>query len=129
MNAGQQILEWARQHGYTLAQMAEALGYPQQTLSWALHLNRITSRLADALFEHFGLRVAPTAVSPHEGEGRAKAPETSESQDPPYTEPGPDEAGGIAEPQPDAYPQEENPLDAYRREVRRILDKSRCRDI
>ncbi len=128
MHAGKQVLEWARQHGYTTAQIADELGYPHHTLSQALELNRITPRLASALFERYGLRVA--ATSPDEDERRPEAPETSGSQDPPYTEPSADaEAGGIAEASPDTYSQEAEPLDAYRREVRRILDKSRCRGI
>lgn len=46
MHAGQHVFEWARQNGYTVAQMAKELGYPPHTLSQALQLNQITPRLA-----------------------------------------------------------------------------------
>ncbi len=132
MHAGQHVFEWARQNGYTVAQMAKELGYPPHTLSQALQLNQITPRLAQLLFERFGLRVPSNATSSGEREEDIESSDPSGRRDTPYeaSEPAP-EAEGVAEAQSDAYrqEQEEAPLDMYRREVKRILDKSRCRDI
>jgi hypothetical protein len=68
MNDGCRILEWARQNRHTLTWVAEKIGYSRQALSEALHTNRMSPRLAAALFEHFSLRVAPTDGSLESGE-------------------------------------------------------------
>ena len=68
MNDGCRILEWARQNRHTLTWVAERIGYSRQALSEALHNNRISPRLAAALFEHFGLRIAPTDGPTESGE-------------------------------------------------------------
>lgn len=60
MNDGCRILEWARQNRHTLTWVAERIGYSRQALSEALHNNRISPRLAAALFEQFSLRISPT---------------------------------------------------------------------
>ena len=57
MNDGYRILRWAQQNQHTLTWMAEKLGYSRQALSESLHNNRISPRLAEALFDHFALRV------------------------------------------------------------------------
>jgi hypothetical protein len=57
MNDGYRILRWAQQNQHTLTWMAEKLGYSRQALSESLHHNRISPRLAEALFNHFALRV------------------------------------------------------------------------
>ncbi len=130
MNPGDQILEWARQNGYTIPQIADELGYSHQALTDALERNQITPQLARALFERYQVRVAPTVASAAEDAGQPTAPETSEGQDPAYTAPKSDtKVGDIAEAQPNTYPPETDRLEKYRQEVRRILDKSRCRGI
>ncbi|MDH3602391.1 MAG: hypothetical protein OEU26_22480 [Candidatus Tectomicrobia bacterium] len=68
MNDGCRIQEWARQNRHTLTWVAEKIGYSRQALSEALHNNRISPRLAAALFEHFSLRVAPADGSPVPGD-------------------------------------------------------------
>jgi hypothetical protein len=57
MDDGYRILRWAQQNQHTLTWMAEKLGYSRQALSESLHHNRISPRLAEALFDHFALRV------------------------------------------------------------------------
>jgi transcriptional regulator with XRE-family HTH domain len=71
MNDGCRILEWARQNRHTLTWVAERIGYSRQALSEALHNNRISPRLAAALFAHFSLRIAPT-------DGSAESDETGQ---------------------------------------------------
>lgn len=60
MEQGHRVLLWAQQNEYSLASMAETMGYDEQTLSDALHNDRISPELAEALFLHFGLRVLIT---------------------------------------------------------------------
>ncbi len=57
MTEGNRVLAWAHQKGYTLTWLADQLGYTRQQLSHSLNNNQISRHLADALFEHFGLRV------------------------------------------------------------------------
>ena len=105
MDSGQQILRWADQHGYTLAQIAEEIDYPLDLLSEALTNNLVTPRLASALRERFGLNVIPTAVS--EEDPTAEGEEGPENT--PRTEPGNER------------------LEADRQEMRRLSRKWRCR--
>ena len=60
MDQGQRVLLWAQQNLYSLASIAATIGYDEQTLSAALHSNRISPELAEALLLHYGLRVLVT---------------------------------------------------------------------
>ncbi len=66
---GERVLDWIRDNRHTLTWVAERLGYARQTLSQSLHRNHISPRLAEALFEHFGLRVRSTDETPKPAEG------------------------------------------------------------
>ncbi len=63
MEQGRRVLQWAHQHGYSVEWIAEQIGYSHELLSRALHRDRITQALADALFKRFGLRVYATTSS------------------------------------------------------------------
>ena len=78
MNDGDRIRLWIRENGHTVSEVAEKLGYSRQALSSALNQNRISLQLAEALYEHFWLRVMVTteqedtseAPPPHGRRGR-----------------------------------------------------------
>ncbi len=60
MEQGNRVLQWAHQHGYSIAWIAEQIGYPPGALNRALQQDRISQEMADALQKRFGLRVYPT---------------------------------------------------------------------
>lgn len=60
MDQGYRILQWAEQNLYSLAPIAETIGYDEQGLSTALHNNQISPELAEAFLRHVGLRVRIT---------------------------------------------------------------------
>jgi hypothetical protein len=74
MDDGYRILQWAQQNQHTLTWMAEKLGYSRQALSESLHHNRISPQLAEALFDHFALRVMKdgTLTDQENSSGHAK---------------------------------------------------------
>lgn len=68
MDEAYRISEWMRQHGYTLTWVAEHLGCAPEALSKALDTHCISHPLADALYEHFGLRVMTAGALPVQGD-------------------------------------------------------------
>ena len=61
MDDGKRILNWIKENGHTVDAVAEKLGFSRQAVSSALNQNRISVQLADALYEHFWLKVTVTA--------------------------------------------------------------------
>jgi hypothetical protein len=68
MDEEYRISEWMRQHSYALAWVAEHIGCSPEALSKALDTHCISHRLADAFYEHFGLRVISTGARPVRGD-------------------------------------------------------------
>ncbi|ETW91971.1 MAG: hypothetical protein ETSY2_55100 [Candidatus Entotheonella gemina] len=56
------MLQWAHQNQYSIAWIAEQIGYAPEDLSRALHRDLITQELSDALMQRFGLRVSPSVA-------------------------------------------------------------------
>ena len=69
MNDGERVLQWIRDNGHKVGEIAQILGYSRTALSTALHRNQISDKLAGALYEHFYLRVTPTPRSSRTGRG------------------------------------------------------------
>ncbi len=62
MDEAHRILEWMRQNDYELKWLAECIDFSSDAFSQALTTNHISHRLADALYEHFGIRIIPDGV-------------------------------------------------------------------
>lgn len=81
MDDGHRVLHWIEENGHTVGDIAALLGYSRQTLSTSLNQNRISERLAQALYEHFKLRVTATlpdaTTSSRRGPGRFRVPRPS----------------------------------------------------
>ncbi len=77
MEQGHRVLLWAQQNQYSLASMAEIMGYEEPALSAALYNNQISPELAEALLRHFGLRVLITdyGVDPDDTSDDSEPPE------------------------------------------------------
>ena len=61
MNEGSRVLQWAQQHHYTLAWVAQTMGFVPKAFSEALHSNRISqetfSKVLAAMLLAAGLSV------------------------------------------------------------------------
>ena len=69
MNDGERIRQWIADNGHKVGQIAKIIGYSRSALSTALNQNKISDKLARALYEHFYLRVTPTSTSSRTGRG------------------------------------------------------------
>ncbi len=57
MDEAHRISEWMRQNDYNPEWVAACIGFDPDVLKRALNNRTISHRLANALYEHFGLRV------------------------------------------------------------------------